>query len=236
MYSIIAIFSALVAICSAGLILEDGHNHGHGHAVSSQSIVRHDQPSHHVESHDSHYATPIAHTIYQHSAPLIHSSPAIIEQSSHLEHSYEHSTPLFHAVHATPVVHAAPIVHAAPVLHQTAQIHHAPIVQHVAPVATIAVGHDHHEHIEEHGPAKYEYAYSVEDPHTGDHKSQHETRDGDVVKGEYTLLQPDGSIRKVTYTADHHNGFNAIVHNSAPTVHEHAPAHHDGLALNAYHH
>ncbi|XP_063361304.1 cuticle protein 8-like [Cydia amplana] len=229
MYSKIAVFSALVAICSAGLILEDGHNHGHGHAVSSQSIIRHDQPSHHVESHDSHYATPI-HTIYQHSAPLIHSSPAIIEQNSHLEHSYEHSTPLFHAVHATPVVHAAPIVHAAPVVHQTAQIHHAPILQHAA------VGHAQHQLIEEHGPAKYEYAYSVEDPHTGDHKSHHETRDGDVVKGEYSLLQPDGSVRKVTYTADHHNGFNAIVHNSAPTVHEHAPAHHQGLALNAYHH
>ncbi|XP_047986099.1 LOW QUALITY PROTEIN: cuticle protein 8-like [Leguminivora glycinivorella] len=225
MYSKIAVFSALVAICSAGLILEDSHNQGHGHAVSSQSIIRHDQPSHHVESHDSHYATPVAHTI--------------IAQSS-LGHSYEeHSAPLFHAapvVHATPVVHSAPIVHAAPIVHQTAQIHHAPIVQHVAPVTTISVGHDHHEHIEEHGPAKYEYAYSVEDPHTGDHKSQHETRDGDVVKGEYSLLQPDGSIRKVTYTADHHNGFNAIVHNSAPTVHEHAPAHHDGLALNAYHH
>ena len=55
-------------------------------------------------------------------------------------------------------------------------------------------------------PAKYEFSYSVEDPHTGDHKSQHESRDGDVVKGEYSLLQPDGSIRKVEYTADDHNG------------------------------
>lgn len=53
---------------------------------------------------------------------------------------------------------------------------------------------------------KYGYSYSVEDPHTGDHKSHHETRDGDVVKGEYSFLQPDGSFRKVTYTADHHNG------------------------------
>ncbi|KAJ8966928.1 hypothetical protein NQ314_003223 [Rhamnusium bicolor] len=30
---------------------------------------------------------------------------------------------------------------------------------------------------------KYEYSYGVQDPHTGDHKSQHEERDGDVVKG-----------------------------------------------------
>lgn len=53
---------------------------------------------------------------------------------------------------------------------------------------------------------KYDYSYSVSDPHTGDHKEQHEARDGDVVKGEYSLLQPDGSFRKVTYTADDHNG------------------------------
>ncbi|TKX27865.1 cuticular protein RR-2 [Spodoptera litura] len=53
---------------------------------------------------------------------------------------------------------------------------------------------------------KYDYSYSVSDPHTGDHKTQHEVRDGDVVKGEYSLLQPDGSFRKVTYTADDHNG------------------------------
>lgn len=54
------------------------------------------------------------------------------------------------------------------------------------------------------------YSYSVEDPHTGDHKSQHEVRDGDVVKGEYSLLQPDGSFRKVTYSADDHNGYVVI--------------------------
>lgn len=53
---------------------------------------------------------------------------------------------------------------------------------------------------------KYQYSYSVADPHTGDHKSQHEVRDGDVVKGGYSLLQPDGSFRKVSYSADDHNG------------------------------
>lgn len=53
---------------------------------------------------------------------------------------------------------------------------------------------------------KYQYSYSVEDPNTGDHKAQHEARDGDVVKGEYSLVQPDGSVRKVSYSADDHNG------------------------------
>lgn len=31
---------------------------------------------------------------------------------------------------------------------------------------------------------KYSFNYGVADHHTGDVKSQHETRDGDVVKGE----------------------------------------------------
>lgn len=32
-------------------------------------------------------------------------------------------------------------------------------------------------------PPKYAFKYGVNDYHTGDVKSQHETRDGDVVKG-----------------------------------------------------
>ncbi|KPI97792.1 Cuticle protein 19 [Papilio xuthus] len=70
---------------------------------------------------------------------------------------------------------------------------------------------------------KYNFAYSVADPHTGDNKSQHESRDGDAVHGQYSLVQPDGSVRTVDYSADAHNGFNAVVHNSAPLVHA-APA------------
>lgn len=45
------------------------------------------------------------------------------------------------------------------------------------------------------------------DYHTGDSKSQWESRDGDVVKGQYSLVEPDGSIRTVHYTADDHNGY-----------------------------
>lgn len=71
---------------------------------------------------------------------------------------------------------------------------------------------------------KYHYNYGVADSHTGDVKSQHEVRDGDVVKGSYSLVEPDGSVRTVEYTADDHNGFNAVVHKSAPTVHHAAPA------------
>ncbi|CAH2095322.1 unnamed protein product [Euphydryas editha] len=47
---------------------------------------------------------------------------------------------------------------------------------------------------------------------TCDSKSQHETRSGDVVQGSYSLVDPDGTRRIVEYTADPHNGFNAVVH------------------------
>lgn len=87
--------------------------------------------------------------------------------------------------------------------------------------------HEHHEHHDHHDELvdyyahpKYAYKYGVNDYHTGDVKSQHETRDGDVVKGSYSLVEPDGSVRTVDYTADKHNGFNAVVHRTAP-VHSH---------------
>lgn len=38
-----------------------------------------------------------------------------------------------------------------------------------------------------------------------------------MVKGQYSLVEPDGSVRTVDYTADDHNGFNAVVHKSGPT-------------------
>ncbi|KAK3908037.1 Cuticle protein 8 [Frankliniella fusca] len=70
---------------------------------------------------------------------------------------------------------------------------------------------------------KYEFKYGVHDAHTGDVKSQAEHRDGDVVKGEYSLIQPDGTTRTVHYTADDHNGFNAVVTNTGHAVHPEAP-------------
>ncbi|CAG9814352.1 unnamed protein product [Phaedon cochleariae] len=66
---------------------------------------------------------------------------------------------------------------------------------------------------------KYSFKYGVNDYHTGDIKSHHETRDGDVVKGQYSLVEPDGSVRTVEYTADKHSGFNAVVHKSEPSKH-----------------
>ncbi|KAJ2946168.1 hypothetical protein O0L34_g5102 [Tuta absoluta] len=87
-------------------------------------------------------------------------------------------------------------------------------------------GHEHHGHVVDyHAHPKFEFGYKVDDHHTGDHKQQHEHRDGDHVKGEYSLKQPDGSVRHVEYHGDHHTGFHANVkhetHHIIPHHHHH---------------
>ncbi|XP_050669082.1 cuticle protein 8-like isoform X1 [Leptidea sinapis] len=154
MFSKIVTLCALVAASSAGLLPAPAH-YSAASAVSSQSIVRHDQPG--------------AHVALSYSAPAVyHSAPAPV------------------AYHAAPVHYAAPI---------------AKVVAHQEEIAY----------------PKYEYNYSVADGHTGDNKQQQEVRDGDVVKGSYSFHEADGSIRTVEYSADDHSGFNAVVHNTAPT-------------------
>ncbi|XP_055605942.1 adult-specific cuticular protein ACP-20-like [Uranotaenia lowii] len=71
-------------------------------------------------------------------------------------------------------------------------------------------GSSKHE-VEHHHHPKYKFEYGVKDDHTGDHKAHWEIRDGDVVKGQYSLHEPDGSERIVEYKADDHNGFEAVV-------------------------
>ncbi|XP_050549957.1 larval/pupal rigid cuticle protein 66-like [Spodoptera frugiperda] len=65
------------------------------------------------------------------------------------------------------------------------------------------------------------FSYGVSDPHTGDVKSQHETRVGDKVVGQYSLLDSDGTKRTVDYAADAHSGFNAVVRKDP--LYAHAP-------------
>jgi hypothetical protein len=94
----------------------------------------------------------------------------------------------------------------------------APQLAYAAPIAKVVAA----EPVDPH--PQYSYAYSVQDGLTGDSKSHEETRDGHVVQGRYSLAEPDGSIRTVTYTADAINGFNAVVDRSAPQVAVAAPA------------
>lgn len=58
---------------------------------------------------------------------------------------------------------------------------------------------------------QYSFAYDVQDALTGDSKSQVESRSGNIVQGQYSLVDPDGTRRIVDYTADPINGFNAVV-------------------------
>ncbi|KAM3962374.1 uncharacterized protein ACR2FA_003615 [Aphomia sociella] len=120
------------------------------------------------------------------------------------------------------------------VLHQShaheAQ-HHIPLNHDVKPVVLVhqheAPKHEQHheEHIDYYAIPKYTYEYKIEDPHTGDNKYHHESRDGDVVKGVYSLHEADGTIRIVEYTADKHNGFNAVVKHEGHAKHI-VPQHH----------
>ncbi|KAI8123188.1 cuticle protein 8 [Lucilia cuprina] len=111
-----------------------------------------------------------------------------------------------------------PLLHAAPVLA------HGPVLAHAHPEPVAY--------------PKYSFNYGIKDPHTGDIKSQAEERDGDVVKGQYSLVEPDGSVRTVDYTADDHNGFNAVVHKTAPKIVAapvHAPVYAHGPAPLLHH-
>lgn len=70
----------------------------------------------------------------------------------------------------------------------------------------------------------YSFSYGVKDTHTGDIKHQWEKKEGDVVKGQYSVVEPDGRIRTVDYTADSKSGFNAIVKHRGHAIHPHTKA------------
>merc|ERR1712038_928534 len=103
------------------------------------------------------------------------------------------TVPTTHAVHAVHAIHAVPAVHA---------------VHAVSPAVT-EVRLVEQENAEV--PAQYNFGYSITDSVTGDSKSRQESRDGDAVSGSYSVADPDGRIRTVTYTADALHGFQATV-------------------------
>jgi hypothetical protein len=109
--------------------------------------------------------------------------------------------------------YAAPIVHHEPIHHIEPVHHHEPI--------------HHEEHKDYYAYPKYKFEYGVKDPHTHDHKSQWEDRDGDVVKGEYTLDEADGTKRVVSYHASDKTGFEAVVKKIGHAHHPHHYKHHE---------
>nr|CAH7764717.1 unnamed protein product [Callosobruchus chinensis] len=137
----------------------------------------------------------------------------VIGYEPHHHQHYSDATAVSYSSVSAPVAvhHGHHAAYAAPVVKYA-----APVVKYAAPVA-YATPH-HHEHEEHYAPAQYEFAYSVQDPHTGDSKEQHEHREGDAVHGSYSFVEADGTKRIVEYTADDHNGFNAVVHREGTPV------------------
>ncbi|XP_017072361.1 histidine-rich glycoprotein-like [Drosophila eugracilis] len=109
----------------------------------------------------------------------------------------------------------------------------APIQEHPHQQWAQVASHDSHHQWNHHEEAKhhpkYEFDYGVKDTKTGDIKQQWETRDGDKVKGGYTMKEADGRTRIVEYTADSHNGFQATVKHVGHADHyEHSHGHGHG--------
>jgi hypothetical protein len=136
---------------------------------------------------------------------------------------------------AATATHVVPSSYKVEVHHEHYPAHHDGY-HHSAPAAVEAhhyggedsYGHDGHGHDESHDyyhHPSYKFEYGVKDPKTGDHKSQWEHRDGDVVKGEYTLDEADGTKRVVSYSSDKHSGFNAVVKKIGHAYHP--EAHHE---------
>lgn len=99
----------------------------------------------------------------------------------------------------------AAVVHQPATLIQQRYVQQPALVQQVA--TPILAKHD-----DEYDPnPQYSFSYDIHDSLTGDAKNQQETRSGDVVQGQYSLIDADGYRRTVDYTADPVHGFNAVV-------------------------
>lgn len=140
---------------------------------------------------------PLAYSIAP-SAPLISTAP-ILRSAPYIHH---HAAPVFaRQVFSQPIVKAAPLISPAPVLAKTI-VPAAPVVaKTVLPVAAPVI-----KTAEVDAYPQYQYAYNVNDALTGDNKAAEEIRDGDIVKGYYSLVDSDGTTRKVSYYADPING------------------------------
>ncbi|CAB3243740.1 unnamed protein product [Arctia plantaginis] len=62
----------------------------------------------------------------------------------------------------------------------------------------------------DHNPS-YQFGFDVNDDQYTNYQNRKEQRDGDVIKGSYSVVDSDGFIRTVTYTADPKEGFKAEV-------------------------
>nr|CAI5850777.1 unnamed protein product [Callosobruchus analis] len=205
------------------------------HAYTAPIAVAHAAPAH-LEHHLEHHVEPSAPAHYDFGyAVVIVAGLLALTSASHLHSTgYEYPTPVVAFTAAPPHAHST-ISSYSTHQHHDAHVVAAPVVDvhsHVhsdyGTSAAAVHGITPQEYLPPSQPylppspaAHYDFGYSVTDPLTGDAKSQHETRRGDVVSGSYSLIDSDGTQRTVEYTADALHGFNAVVHKD-PIAH---PAH-----------
>merc|ERR1712106_1210409 len=206
---VLAALAGLAAAAPSPAISSQVVSHGHGAVVAHGSHVAHGavpvlaHPFAHAVAH------PVAHA-FAHPAAHAVAHPAVAV--SPLHHAV-HAAPLAHAVHAAPVIaHHAPVahaVHAAPVI-----AHAAPVIAHAAPAyaAPVVAAPAYHEPAYKETPEPYTYTYGVSDDYSKANFNAAETSDANgVVSGSSAVALPDGRIQKVSYTADHVNGYVAEV-------------------------
>ncbi|CAH2107185.1 unnamed protein product [Euphydryas editha] len=170
------------------------------------------------------YTKYTAPSLAQYSAPALQYSTSSAAQYSlpiKAQYTAQYYAPAV-AQYSAPAQQAHIIQYSAPVAQQSIAHVAAPAISSATQYSTAqhAVKNVHKEFVENYDAhPRYAFEYRVNDPHTGDIKQQKEQRDGDVVKGQYSLVEPDGSVRTVNYIADWETGFHANVHNSKDNKH-----------------
>merc|ERR1711971_445945 len=169
------------------------------HQVSPATVhtIHHNQPavvqtlSAPTAVHTLHHTAPgVVQTVHHAAAPAVIQA---VRTSPTSVHALHHTTPA--------VVQVARAVPAVPV-----HVHDDGVLRTVVPaVHTLVTDETVNLH------PQYSFGYSINDVNAGDSKTRQETRDGDVVTGSYSVADPDGRIRTVTYTADSVHGFQAKV-------------------------
>merc|ERR1711971_379206 len=181
------------------------------HQVSPATVhtIHHNQPAAVQTLH--HTAPGVVQTVHHAAAPAVIQA---VRTSPTAVHALHHTTPaVVQTVRTAPqAIHS--LHHTAPVVTQVARavpavpvhVHDDGVLRAVVPAVHTLVT-DETVDLQ----PQYSFGYSINDVNTGDSKTRQETRDGDVVTGSYSVADPDGRIRTVTYTADSVHGFQAKV-------------------------
>ncbi|KAL5244174.1 hypothetical protein ACI65C_011584 [Semiaphis heraclei] len=71
--------------------------------------------------------------------------------------------------------------------------------------------------------AQYQFSFDISDDESTNYHNRKEQRDGEKISGSYSVVDSDGFIRTVTYTADPEEGFKAEVSREPTNIHVKIP-------------